>query len=75
MGLAGGEQNGNVESVSEIRLVSNDNKYKRVDDKNHDSKKFVFVCAIFASLNSVLLGYGCHSFFLIQSAFAKYVCL
>ena len=26
--------------------------------KNSNSKKFVFLCAIFASLNSVLLGYG-----------------
>lgn len=49
------------------------NKYKRMDsdateedlalysegitNKNHNTKKFVFLCAIFASLNSVLLGY------------------
>lgn len=72
MGLAGGEENGNAEgiSVTEFRLGSN-KKYKRMGstfiteksvsiltDKKHDTKKFVIACAIFASLNSVLLGYG-----------------
>lgn len=53
-------------------------KYKRMDsdgmeedvavlceDKRNDmsSRKYVLVCAIFASLNSVLLGYGWYIYF------------
>ena len=74
MGLVGGEENGNGEGmVGKIHMGSK-NKYKRMDsdateedlalysegitNKNHNTKKFVFLCAIFASLNSVLLGYG-----------------
>lgn len=73
MGLMGGEENGKGEGVVEIHMGSK-NKYRRMDSdgteedvalsnggiakKNHYTKKFVFVCAIFASLNSVLLGYG-----------------
>lgn len=68
----GGEENGKGEGVVEIHMGSK-NKYRRMDSdgteedvalsnggiakKNHYTKKFVFVCAIFASLNSVLLGY------------------
>ncbi|KAJ7946954.1 Sugar transporter [Quillaja saponaria] len=65
-------KNGNEDGVSGIQLVSK-NKYKRMDfdvtdedvtfpnegmtDRNHNTEKFVFACAIFVSLNSVLLGY------------------
>jgi hypothetical protein len=73
MGLRGGEENGKGEGVVEIHMGSK-NKYKRMDSdgteeeealsnegiakKNHNTRRFVFICAIFASLNSVLLGYG-----------------
>ncbi|XP_062096615.1 probable polyol transporter 4 [Humulus lupulus] len=65
----GGENvngNGNGGSVSEFQLGKK-NRYKRMDfdlleeeedeEQRHDTKKFVVACAIFASLNSVLLGY------------------
>ena len=69
VGEENGNRNGNGGSVSEFQL-GNKNKYKRMEsddateeDINHDSRKFVFACAIFASLNSVLLGYGSFFFF------------
>lgn len=40
-------------------------------DVNNDSRKFVFACAIFASLNSVLLGYGLCFFILIFQCFSS----
>ncbi|KAJ7968517.1 Polyol transporter like [Quillaja saponaria] len=73
MGLMGGEENGNEERVVSGIQMGTKNKYKRMDfdvteedvtfsnggmtDRNHNTRKFVFACAIFASLNSVLLGY------------------
>lgn len=73
MGLVGCEENGNGEGLVEIPIGSK-NKYKRMDSdaveedvalssegmpkKKNTSRNFVFGCAIFASLNSVLLGYG-----------------
>ncbi|KAF1895379.1 hypothetical protein Lal_00044029 [Lupinus albus] len=69
MGLVGmqGNENGNGE-ISEIPLGAK-TKYIRMNSdlteteeglpiNNPETRKFVFVCAIFASLNSVLLGYG-----------------
>lgn len=72
MGLVGCEENGNGEGLVEIPIGSK-NKYKRMDSdaveedvalssegmpkKKNTSRNFVFGCAIFASLNSVLLGY------------------
>ncbi|CAL0300879.1 unnamed protein product [Lupinus luteus] len=66
MGLVGMKENGNGE-LSEIPL-GNKRKYIRMDSdltetkdgfttNNPETNKYVFVCAIFASLNSVLLGY------------------
>ncbi|PON36804.1 Sugar/inositol transporter [Parasponia andersonii] len=71
MGFVGGQENGNENgngnggSVSEFHLGNKNNRYKRMDsdvseeilDKDHQTKRFVVACAIFASLNSVLLGY------------------
>ncbi|XP_061375604.1 probable polyol transporter 4 isoform X1 [Gastrolobium bilobum] len=65
MGLVGVQENGN--GISEIPLGTK-TKYTRMDSdfteaeeglstNKHDTKKYVFACAIFASLNSVLLGY------------------
>ncbi|CAJ1961624.1 unnamed protein product [Sphenostylis stenocarpa] len=69
MRLAGAQENGkgNGDGVSENPL-RNKTKYTMMtsdpveDDevlqnKKHEAKKYVFTCAVFASLNSVLLGY------------------
>ena len=40
--------------------------------KNSNSKKFVFLCAIFASLNSVLLGYGLSFLFVTFSIWSNF---
>ncbi|KAF5474364.1 hypothetical protein F2P56_006268 [Juglans regia] len=72
MGLVGGEENGNGEGLVEIPIGSK-NKYKRMNPdgteedvvfsnegisiRKNTTRNFVFVCAIFVSLNSVLLGY------------------
>ncbi|XP_054799963.1 probable polyol transporter 4 isoform X1 [Prosopis cineraria] len=71
MGLAGVQENGNgIENgLSEISLGSQ-NKYRRMDsvvaDEEEDeaslirgsnTRKYIMLCAVFASLNSVLLGY------------------
>ncbi|KAG8641453.1 probable polyol transporter 4 [Manihot esculenta] len=68
MGLMGVQENGNGEmDVS----LGGKNKYKRMDseftqdiddashhqDRSSSTRKYVLACAIFASLNSVLLGY------------------
>ncbi|KAM1762506.1 hypothetical protein ACFX12_005143 [Malus domestica] len=72
MGLLGGQQNGNAAENGvagcEFQLGGSKTKYKRMEsevgeteedapltDKN--TERYVFACAIFASLNSVLLGY------------------
>jgi len=60
--------NCNGDGVSEIPLGT-ETKYTMVtsvpvednevlQNKKHQAKKYVFACAVFASLNSVLLGYG-----------------
>ena len=75
MGLVGVQENGNGEmGLSGVPLGSK-NKYRRMaselteeDDASqshhhhvsNSTKKYVFACAVFASLNSVLLGYGKH---------------
>lgn len=70
MGLVGVHENGNGEmGLSGIPLGSK-NKYRRMDSElteederrhlSHNTRKYVIACAIFASLNSVLLGYGKH---------------
>lgn len=71
MGLVGIQQNGNGNGNGEICEVplGTKTKYIRMDSdltdaeeafptNNPETKKYVFACAIFASLNSVLLGYG-----------------
>lgn len=70
MGLVDVQENGNGNGdVIEIPLGAK-NKYIRMTSeeeeeeeegfatRKHDSKKYIFACAVFASLNSVLLGYG-----------------
>lgn len=72
MGLVGVQENGNGEmGLSGVPLGSK-NKYRRMDSElteeddasqshhhhvSNSTKKYVFACAVFASLNSVLLGY------------------
>lgn len=65
-------QNGVFGSDSSEFQLGSKNKYKRMKSEvteeeeedgsfskeNRDTRKYVFACAIFASLNSVLLGYG-----------------
>ena len=71
MGLVGVQEheNGNGDALSEIPLGITKTKYTRMDSdlaeaeeglpsNKHDTKKYVLACAVFASLNSVLLGYG-----------------
>ncbi|GAU49763.1 hypothetical protein TSUD_386820 [Trifolium subterraneum] len=72
MGLIGIQENGNGNGdlVSEIplgtktkyiRMISDDSTEEQelgFSTNKHDAKKYIFACAIFASLNSVLLGYG-----------------
>lgn len=71
MGLVGvqenGNGNGNGEEISEISLGPKTKYIKMSSDpleddeglqnKRYEAKKYVFACAVFASLNSVLLGY------------------
>ena len=70
MGLVGVPENGNGETGVSLALGSK-NKYRRMDselteDDDHylreerksTIRKYVFACAVFASLNNVLLGYG-----------------
>ena len=74
MGLSGAPENGNGvggygSGISKL-LPSGKERYMRVDEdlarasdenetgRKSSTKKFVFACAIFASLNSILLGYG-----------------
>ncbi|KAJ4977010.1 hypothetical protein NE237_002116 [Protea cynaroides] len=54
MGLVGLQENGNGDEFSNFPLRTQ-KKYKRVGANN--TKLYVFVFAVFASLNSVLLGY------------------
>ncbi|KAH7533298.1 probable polyol transporter 4 [Ziziphus jujuba] len=71
MGLMGVQDNGNIGEMglSGVSLGSK-NKYKRMnsemkededhhqkEDRRSSIKRYVFACAVFASLNSVLLGY------------------
>ncbi|THG10100.1 hypothetical protein TEA_012766 [Camellia sinensis var. sinensis] len=73
MGLVGLQENGNREMGLSGFPLGAKNKYRRMDselteddDSHHlqqqqrsrNTKKYVLACAIFASLNSVLLGYG-----------------
>jgi len=70
MGLGGVQDNANVngDGVSEIPLGTKAKYIKMTSDpvegdefpenKKHEAKKYIFACAVFASLNSVLLGYG-----------------
>lgn len=53
----------NIIRAQEVELQENGNKYQRIEGeltfiKNGGTNKYVIACAIFASLNSVLLGYG-----------------
>ncbi|RDY02924.1 putative polyol transporter 4, partial [Mucuna pruriens] len=67
MGLVGVQENGNGDGIHEIPLGTK-TKYTRMtsdpveDDealqnRRGETKKYIFACAVFASLNSVLLGY------------------
>ncbi|THG10102.1 hypothetical protein TEA_012768 [Camellia sinensis var. sinensis] len=73
MGLVGLQENGNREMGLSGFPLGAKNKYRRMDSeltedddslhlqqqqRNRNTKKYVLACAIFASLNSVLLGYG-----------------
>lgn len=70
MGLVGVQENGNGngEGISEIPLGAKTKYIKMSSDpveddeglqnKRYETKKYIFACAVFASLNSVLLGYG-----------------
>ncbi|KAI8011513.1 putative polyol transporter 4 [Camellia lanceoleosa] len=72
MGLVGLQENGNREMGLSGFPLGTKNKYRRMDSeltedddslhlqqqqRNRNTKKYVLACAIFASLNSVLLGY------------------
>lgn len=70
MGMAGVQENGNLEMGVGIGMALGvKNKYRRMDfhdeDEDHlqmekrrkDRRNYVFACSVFASLNSVLLGY------------------
>lgn len=71
MGMTGVQENGHGEmGMSDFPLGSK-NKYKRMDSvftddddqyqlekRKKSTRKYVFGCAVFASLNNVLLGYG-----------------
>lgn len=68
MGLVGIQENGNGNGETCEVPLGTKTKYIRMDSdltdaeeafptNNPETKKFVFACAIFASLNSVLLGY------------------
>ncbi|XP_073029093.1 probable polyol transporter 4 [Primulina eburnea] len=68
MGMAGVRENGNREMGIGMALGAQ-NKYRRMDShyededdlqmekRRKDRRKYVFACSVFASLNSVLLGY------------------
>ena len=73
MGFVGGEENKNAaeNGVSGSEFSLGKTKYKRMESEaveteedvpltkeNRNSRIYVFACAIFASLSSVLLGYG-----------------
>lgn len=57
---------GNGNGISRLPGPGGKGKYGRIGDelvehspeRGSESRRFVFACAIFASLNSVLLGYG-----------------
>ncbi|XP_057431977.1 probable polyol transporter 4 isoform X2 [Lotus japonicus] len=63
MGLVGVQGNGGVGSKTKyIRMTSDLTEAEEEDEgglqtSNYDTKKYIIACAIFASLNSVLLGY------------------
>ncbi|XP_073125739.1 probable polyol transporter 4 [Henckelia pumila] len=70
MGMAGVQENGNTETGMGIGMaLGAKNKYRRMDfhdededdllmeKRRKDRRKYVFACSVFASLNSVLLGY------------------
>ena len=48
---------------SELREDNDDASHKqRQEDRSNGTRKYVLACAVFASLNSVLLGYGTYAF-------------
>ncbi|XP_060209521.1 probable polyol transporter 4 [Lycium barbarum] len=65
MGMAGVQENGHGEMVLSDFPLGSKNKYKRMDSEyaedddpsQKSTRKYVFGCAVFASLNNVLLGY------------------
>lgn len=88
MGLEGNRnaaENGVFGSDSSEFQLGSKNKYKRMQSEvseedgpltkeNRDTKKYVFACAIFASLNSVLLGYGWYFFHLFNATTFFVIC-
>ena len=75
MGLVGVQENGAGDLGFPGVSLGAKNKYKRMDselnedlddhhhqgDASSSARKYVYACAVFASLNSVLLGYGMFS--------------
>lgn len=61
-----GNESGTGNGSSILPGIGSKGKYERIEaelandrpTRGSESKRYVFVCAVFASLNSVLLGYG-----------------
>lgn len=66
MGLSGlplGSKNKYRRMNSELTEDYDDASHQqRQEDRNKSTRKYVLACAVFASLNSVLLGYGIYAF-------------
>lgn len=77
-----GNESGTGNGSSILPGIGSKGKYERIDaelandrpTRGSESKRYVFVCAVFASLNSVLLGYGEENLFFLPSQSAK-VCV
>lgn len=66
MGLSSlplGSKNKYRKMNSELREDYDDASHQQhQEDRNNSTRKYVLACAVFASLNSVLLGYGIYAF-------------
>lgn len=60
--MGGLQENGNGGAQKYRRMDSEENPEVSDGGNNNSSRKYVLACAIFASLNSVLLGYGLYLF-------------
>lgn len=88
MGLVGIQENGNGEMGLSGVSLGTKNKYRRMnseltvdrddasdhrqENRGSRTRKYVMACAIFASLNSVLLGYGMLFFISYDFVFCFY---